>query len=85
MTRRPLREPLTELERELERDEATYAPYTELRERTRRVLDEDDDADTPIDDLREYLDASLVQAEAEHPLLTSAILRVIDTLNAIGI
>ena len=84
MTRRQLREPLSELDRELSRDEAAYAPYADLREHTRRILDEDDD-DTPIDDLRDYLDASLVQAQAEHPLLTSAILRVIDTLNTIGI
>jgi hypothetical protein len=82
MSRQPLRQPLSELERELAAaDENEH--YSALRERTRRILEEDDDG--PLDDLRERLDASLVQAEAEHPTLTAAIMRVLDTLNSLGI
>ncbi len=80
-----LRQPLSELERELALHEETPEEYSKLHEHTRRILDTEEHDLSLLQELRERLEASLVLAEAQHPLLANGILRVIDTLNTIGI
>lgn len=80
----PLRQPLSELERELAQHTKSPEAYSKLHEQTRRILDNDDDPSL-LEELRDYLEASLVLAEAQHPMLANGILRVIDSLNSLGI
>lgn len=81
----PLRQPLSELERELAQHAESPEAYSRLHEQTRLILDSAHDDPSLFEELRDYLEASLVLAEAQHPMLANGILRVIDSLNSLGI
>lgn len=81
----PLREPLSELERELLLHGNSTEHYRELQKQTRRLLDTEQHDSSLLEDLRNQLQSALVLAEAQHPVLANGIMRVIDSLNSLGI
>ncbi len=85
MSHDKLHEPLSELERELMLHSQNVEHYTELREHALRVLETKETDHSMLTELRERLQSSLVLAEAQHPLIANGIMKVIDTLNTIGI
>lgn len=86
--RKPLREPLEHLHRELdEADKVAHPPLSELQRHTQTTLEKPDQHAALSDDpsFRERLEEAVTRYEASHPALTRAAQNVLDVLTANGL
>lgn len=92
MPKRRLAQSLEELHTELERservDEESAALLREMSVDIERLLeraDDDEDDDSPIEELNERITELAASFEADHPRLAATVRRVMASLSAMGI